>query len=82
MFSMFLISFLGGEGSNVSGFGLRSKEFEGGGDVEWGGEAGGDEGGFDLGVKDLKADGPLGECMEEEMEVLREEDGKDGDWRE
>ena len=35
-----------------------------------------------MGVKDLKADGPLGECMEEEMDVLRDEEGKDGDWRE
>ena len=82
MFSMFLMSFLGGDGSKVSGLGLRSKA-EGGGEVEWGGEAGGEEGGLDLGVKDLKADGlSLGECMEEEMEVLREDEGKEGDWRE
>jgi len=82
MFSMFLISFLGGDGNKVScGFGLRSKE-EGGGEVECGGEAGGEEGGFDLGVKDRKADGPLGECMDDEMEVLREEEGKEGEWRE
>ena len=81
MFSMFLISFLGGDGNNVSGLGLRSKE-EGGGEAEWGGEAGGEEGGLDFGVKDRKADGPLGECMEEEMEVLREDVGKEGDWRE
>ena len=82
MFSMFLISFLGGDGNKVScGLGLRSKE-EGGGEVECGGEAGGEEGGFDLGVKDRKAEGPLGECMDEEMEVLREDEGKEGDWRE
>ena len=37
MFSMFLMSFLGGEG-----LGLSSKE-EGGGEVEWGGEAGGED---------------------------------------
>ena len=81
MFSMFLMSFLGGDGSKESGLGLSSKE-EGGGEVEWGGEAGGDVGGFDFGVNDLKADGPFGECIEEEMEVLREEEGKEGDWRE
>ena len=68
MFSMFLMSFLGGDGSKESCLGLSSKE-EGGGEVEWGGE----EGGFDFGVNDLKADGPFGECMEEEMEAATPE---------
>lgn len=76
---MFLISFLGGDGS--SGFGLRSKEA--GGEAEIGGEAGGDEGGFDLGVRDLKAEGPVGECMEDAMDVFKDdEEGKVGDIRE
>ena len=79
MFSIFLISFFGGDGSSC--FGLSSKDAEG--EAEWGGEAGGEEGGLDLGVKERKADGPVGECIEEAMEVFSEEVGREtGEWRE
>ena len=57
--------------------GLRSREATG--EAECGGEAGGEEGGFDLGVRERKAEGPVGECIEEEMEVLREEVGREGE---
>lgn len=70
---------MGGEG--ISSFGLESRDADG--DVDIGGEAGGDDAGLDLGVKERKADGPFGECIEDAKDVFKEEeDGKDGETRE
>merc|ERR1719461_2733287 len=82
MFSMFLMSFLGEAASTVLvglnslGLTLRSNEA---GEVHEGGEAGGLHVGLLFGVKLLKADGPppLGECIEEAIEVLSDDATED-----